>query len=102
MATCPLLRHPPQTRLSHEFPTAERDVTAASKRRLGQFSLRTVLIVMTLLCVGPGSYVAYQQDQARKQRAAVAAIERLGGMVDYDSSIPVRSPLMRQILGDDS
>ena len=30
------------------------------KRRWYQFSLKTLLVVMTLLCVGPGGYVAYE------------------------------------------
>ena len=54
------------------------------KRRWYQFSLKTLLVVMTLLCLGPGGYVAYEQEKARRQKAAVEAIEKLGGNVKYD------------------
>ena len=72
------------------------------KRRWFQFSLRTVLIVVTLLCIGPGGYVAHEQRKARKQKAAVEAIEKLGGYVHYDKELPVRSAMLRQILGKHS
>jgi len=53
-------------------------VSDKPKRRWYQFSLKTVLVVLTLLCLGPGRYVAYEQAKARKQKAAVEAIEKLG------------------------
>src|SRR5688572_12050313 len=77
-------------------------MTAKPKRRWYQFSLQTLLVVVTLLCIGPGGYVAYEQRKARKQKAAVKAIEKLGGYVEYDRTVPVRSPIMRQALGDES
>lgn len=77
-------------------------VTPTRQRRWFQFSLRTVLVVVTLLCIGPGGYVAYEQRKARKQKAAVEAIEKLGGEVRYDRTTPVRSGMLRQILGDES
>jgi Leucine-rich repeat (LRR) protein len=73
-----------------------------TKRRWCQFSLKSLLVAMTLLCIGPGGYVAYEQRKAREQKAAVLAIEAAGGEVQYgDQGIP-RSAIMRQILGDES
>ena len=77
-------------------------MTTPPKRRWFQFSLRTVLVVMTLFCIGPGGYVAYEQNKARREMAAVEVIEKLGGSVSYDPITPVRSATMRQILGDES
>ena len=72
------------------------------KRRWYQFSLKTVLIVMVLLCLGPGGYVAYEQNKVRRQKAAVEAIEKLGGVVGYGRNVSTRSAMLRQILGDDT
>src|SRR6185436_12188597 len=84
-------------------PSDSTPMTAKPKRRWYQFSLKTLLVVLTLLCLGPGGYVAYEQNKARRQKAAVEAIEKLGGTVAYDHEVPPpRSALMRQILGDES
>jgi hypothetical protein len=52
---------------------------ANSKRRWVQLSLRTVLLLVTLLCVALSLWVV----PAERQRRAVAAIEPLGGSVTY-------------------
>lgn len=80
----------------------EPTVNENPKRSWCQFRLRTLLLAVTVLCVGPGGYVAYEQRKAREQKAAVLAIERLGALVIYDDMASVRSPMMRQILGDES
>lgn len=49
------------------------------KRRWMQVSLRTVLVLVTLLCVALGRWVAL----AERQRRAVAAIEAMGGSASY-------------------
>ena len=49
------------------------------KRRWAQFSLATLLAVVTVLCVGLSLVIA----PAERQRRAVAAIEALGGSVEY-------------------
>jgi len=53
------------------------------KRRWCQFSLRTLLVVMTLFCVtlGIASY------QARRQKAAVNKIHELGGVSLYEYNL---------------
>lgn len=76
--------------------------TAKPKPRWYQFSLKTLLVAMTLFCLGPGGYVAHEQRKARAQKAMVMLIEKLGGSVNYDIELPVRSPMMGQILGDDT
>jgi hypothetical protein len=77
-------------------------VTTKQKRRRYQFSLKTLLVGLTLLCLGPGGYVAYEQNKARRQKGAVDSIEELGGVVDYGRNVSARSAMLRQILGDDS
>ena len=49
------------------------------KRRWLQFSIRTVLLLVTLLCVGLSLWIA----PAERQRRAVTAIETLGGAVVF-------------------
>ena len=77
-------------------------MTATPKRRWYQFSLKTLLMAMLLLCLGPGGYVAYEQNKVRRQKEAVEAIEKLGGVVEYGRSVSGRSAMPRQILGDDT
>lgn len=48
-------------------------------RRWLQFSMRTVLVLVTLLCMALAVWVV----PAERQRRAVAAIGKLGGVVDY-------------------
>jgi hypothetical protein len=52
-------------------------------RRWFSFSLRTLLIVVTLVGCGMG-WVGMKVQEARRQQAAVRAIEDLGGEVQYD------------------
>lgn len=62
--------------------TADRPMLigmANSKRRWFQFSLRTGFIIVTLLCVALSLWIV----PAERQRRTVAAIEAMGGAVDY-------------------
>ena len=77
-------------------------MTSRPKRRWYQFSLKTLLVVMVLLCLGPGGYVAYEQNKVRRQKEAVEAIEKLGGVVEYGRNASARPAMLRQILGDDT
>ena len=77
-------------------------MAATPKRRWYQFSLKTLLVVLTLLCIGPGGYVAYEQRKAREQKATVKSLETLGAFIRRDPRTPPRSALMRAILGDES
>ncbi len=68
-------------------------------RRWYQFTLRTLLIVVTL--VGCGfAWFGLKVRESHRQEAAVAAIERLGGRVFYDAE-PPGSGLVRALLGDE-
>ena len=50
-----------------------------SRRRWLQFSIRTLLVLVTLLCVALSLWIV----PAERQRRAVEAIEKLGGIVFY-------------------
>jgi hypothetical protein len=82
-----------------------------SRRRWFQYSLRTLLVVTTL-CAIACSWLGVELQQARRQREAVVALEKLGGTVRYDwqfdtqgyglpSPQPPGQPLLRRLLGDD-
>jgi hypothetical protein len=76
-------------------------MTTAPKRRWFQFSLKGMLAVMTLACVGLG-WLAYERNEVRKRHEAIAAIEKLGGEVIFDEEIPFRPKWLRPLLGDNS
>ena len=57
--------------------------TPKFKRRWYQFSLRTLLIVVTLSAV-PMGWVGWKLAQGRRQRDTVAWVENLGGGVEYE------------------
>jgi len=52
------------------------------KRRWYQFSLRTLLVLVTLFAVAC-SWYAYEMREAAKRRAAIAELEELGALVRY-------------------
>jgi hypothetical protein len=62
--------------------TVEENTTSATppKRRWFRYSMRTLLLVTTALCI----WLGFKVEAARKQREAVAAIKKVGGYVDYD------------------
>ena len=68
------------------------------KRRWFQL---TMLVVMTLACVGLG-WLAYERNEVRKRRQAIAAIQEFGGDVRFDVKKPFRPKWLRPLLGDDS
>jgi Leucine Rich repeat len=75
------------------------------KRRWFQFSLRTLMILTLLVCVGMATWVIPMKNRAERQKAAVAVILKEGGEVDYDYW-PLRKeppgPIwLRKLLGDD-
>jgi hypothetical protein len=73
------------------------------KRRWFQFSLRTLLIVVTLLAA-PLGYVGWQAKIVRERRALLDSIKAAGGSdltdVLHNSAIPPPPPWLRRILGD--
>lgn len=74
-------------------------------RRL-QFSLRTILIVVTLAAVWTGWAVS----KVKRRQRAIAAVERLGGFIDYQhhwrngeflpNAQPRASPWLRLLFGE--
>jgi hypothetical protein len=81
-------------------PVAKLLSMLTPKRRWAQFSLLTLLAVVTVLCVVLSLVVV----PAERQRRAVAAIESLGGMVVYAesprcvASEPHHTPFLRRWL----
>lgn len=76
-----------------------------SQRRWFRFSLRTLLLVVTVACVGFG-WMGHKLRQAERQREAVAAIRELGAWVHYDSDVyppdhKRRPSWLRQSIGED-
>jgi hypothetical protein len=84
----------------------------ASRRKLRwfQFSLRTLLVFVTLVALAC-SWLAVKMKQEKRQREAVAAIQKLGGHVEYDwqrdaNGNPLPDPQppgpawLRRVLGD--
>lgn len=78
------------------------------KRRCFQLSLRAMLVAVTFGCIGLG----WEVEQVRRQRAAVAAIQAVGGNVMYDwhetaprtvstAGRPKGSAWLRRLIGDD-
>ncbi len=86
-------------------------MTTRSIRRRFRFSLRTLLIVFVVFSVGLG-WFAFKMRQAEKQRGAVEAIRKAGGVVHYDYQqpdewgfTPEREPpapaWLRELVGED-
>lgn len=73
------------------------------RRRWFQFRLRTLLIAILILSL-PLSWFAVRLQRARRQREAVAAIEGLGGNVQYERPQGKQQPVsswLRDLLGRD-
>jgi hypothetical protein len=80
---------------------ATEPFNAKRKLRWYQFSLRTLLIVVTLFAVAC-SWFAVKTEQARKQRLAVKEIEQQGGYVVYgDTTAKICSPPQQMVLHPD-
>ena len=56
-------------------------MTAKPKRRWYQFSLSSLLVLMTAIAIGPGGWILYEQQQARRQKTAVELLSKSGGEV---------------------
>ena len=67
---------------ANDQATPSDAVPRKPRRRWLQVSLRTLLVVVTLLCIGLGWVV----HRGERQRRAVAALKEKGGVVSYDWS----------------
>lgn len=83
--------------------------TPQPRRRWFRYSLRTLLLAMVAVSVGMG-WLAARMKEAQRQRAAVAAIVSLSGLVIFDdqpddlTAAPAASSVpgwLRRLLGDD-
>jgi hypothetical protein len=72
-------------------PFAKLVALIKPKRRWAQFSLTTLFVVVTVLCVGLGIVVA----PVARQRRAVAVIEALNGRVGYVPNKTLRKAFSR-------
>ena len=74
------------------------------KRRWMQFSLRTLLIVVTVFCIGFG-WLGLKLKEGREQRNAIVAIRELGGRIGYEHEVDRSNPpgpeWLRQLIGDE-
>lgn len=76
-------------------------MTATSKCRCYQFSLRTLLVVVTVAAFFFG-WIALEQQKSQRRRAAVEAIAQHGsGRIVSDIDEARRSIPLRLLLGDD-
>ena len=84
--------------------TAAPTITPKPRHRWLQFSLRMLLVLMLVLGCGLG-WCAREVQRARAQRKAAAAIEKLGGRVNYSpaSGGEVRRAVawLGQLFGED-
>ena len=86
------------------------DSRPKTKRRWLQFSLRTLLVFVTLSAFASG-WFAVKMQRVRRQREAVSAIRAASGLVWYDYEVNARPTgsvpkppgpaWMRKLLGDD-
>jgi hypothetical protein len=67
----------------HDHTNADEPAGMEFKRRWYQYSLRTLLVLVTLFAVAC-SWFAVKMEQARRQREVVEAIRRSSGSVFYD------------------
>ena len=70
------------------------------RRRWFQFSLRTLLMGVTLFCIVAGAYVGWQAKIVRERRAELNRVvdARLVGIADNDEERVI--PWIRRVLGD--
>ena len=78
-------------------PLAKLISLLTPERRWAQFSLGTMFVVVTVLCV-LCAWLAVKVNRAHRQRDAVDAIRRLGGYAAYE---PAGPSWLRELLGDD-
>jgi hypothetical protein len=71
----------------------------ASRTRWFQFSLRTLLVIVTLFCLGPGGFLVYHRRLAKREQAAVAKLREIPGQQLLVRPDWLRTQLARQTSG---
>jgi hypothetical protein len=56
-------------------------IAKAKRRRWHQFSLRSLLVLITAMAIGPGGWILYERREARRQKAAAALLGKSGAEV---------------------
>ena len=74
-------------------------MSSVPRPRWFQFSLRTLLVVVTLICVGPGGYLAYEQRLARREDEAATTLRMVAGNELYTRPQWLRTLLARRSAG---
>src|SRR5437762_9621719 len=82
-----------------KYSLRARQQLPKSNRRWVQFSLRAMLVVMTMASVGLG-WLAYERNEVRKHEDAVAAIRKLGGAVRFFKAEAFRPAWLRFLFGE--
>src|SRR5262245_2921580 len=67
-------------------------------KRWLRFSLRTMLVLITALCI----WLGFQVNAARRQREAVTVLRNAGAMIYFDYQVVPESPTTRLTLGGKS
>ena len=68
------------------------------KRRWFQVSLKAMFALMTLACVGVG-WLAFERNEVRKREVAIVSLQKLGGIIKFDSDLPFRPNWLQPLLG---
>jgi|GEM_PF-1257349 hypothetical protein len=76
--------------------TGEMPVNSLARREF-RFSLRSLFILTTLLCLGPGAYVAWEREQCRRGSEVLARIETVLGK---QNSTEQRPAWLQAVLGN--
>ena len=74
-------------------------MSAPPRRRWYQFSLRTLLVVVTLICLGPGGYLVYEQRLAKREEGAVKTLSQSPANQLYTRPHWLRTLLARRTAG---
>ncbi len=74
-------------------------MSALPRGRWYQFSLRTLLVVVTLICVGPGGYLVYEQRLAKREEEAVKTLSQSPANQLYTRPHWLRTLLARRTSG---
>jgi hypothetical protein len=82
-------------------PRLAADHTTMKRIAPMQISLRSLFVLITLIAIGPGWYVAREQRRAAQGNAMVSSLTQMGGRITYRTG-ECRTGWAQLILGDNS